>query len=141
MEFDVAFAWSIMPELFQGLLVTVQVVVLGFLLAVLLGLILALALRSQVRLVHYLSKAYLSFFRNTPLMVQLYVLFFALPLAGVAFPAITTGVIGPGAITRLTLPRLVAAQSKISLPGNGKRRVRWTSTGATPGDASFCRRR
>lgn len=44
MEFDIAFAWSILPELFQGLLVTVQVVVLGFLLAVLLGLILALTL-------------------------------------------------------------------------------------------------
>ncbi|RMN09910.1 Amino acid ABC transporter protein, permease, partial [Pseudomonas savastanoi pv. glycinea] len=96
MEFDIAFAWSILPELFQGLLVTVQVVVLGFLLAVLLGLILALTLRSQITIVHRLSKGYLSFFRNTPLMVQLYVLFFALPLAGITFPAITTGVIGLG---------------------------------------------
>ncbi len=96
MEFDIAFAWSILPELFQGLLVTLQVVVLGFLLAVLLGLILALTLRSQITVVHRLSKGYLSFFRNTPLMVQLYVLFFALPLAGITFPAITTGVIGLG---------------------------------------------
>lgn len=100
MNFDVAFAWSIVPELFQGLLVTMQVVVLGFLLAVVIGLILAIAQRKRAgsvnRLIRRLSSAYLSFFRNTPLMVQLYVLFFALPLAGITLPAISTGVIGLG---------------------------------------------
>lgn len=96
MNFDYAFAWSIVPELFQGLLVTVQVVVLGFLLAVLLGLLLAIAQRSPLTILRRLSSGYLSFFRNTPLMVQLYVLFFALPLAGLTLPAFSTGVIGLG---------------------------------------------
>ncbi|MFH7359912.1 ABC transporter permease subunit, partial [Pseudomonas syringae pv. tagetis] len=70
---DDAFAWSILPELFQGLLVTVQLLLLGFLLAVLLGLVLAQTLRSPMTLVQLLSKGYMSFFRNTPLLVQLYV--------------------------------------------------------------------
>jgi polar amino acid transport system permease protein len=96
MNFDYAFAWSILPDLLRGLLVTIQVVVLGFVVAVLLGLIAAIALRSNIAVVHGLSKGYLSFFRNTPLMVQLYVLFFAFPLAGITLPAITTGVIGLG---------------------------------------------
>lgn len=96
MNFDYDFAWSILPDLLRGLLVTLQVVVLGFLLAVLLGLVLAMAQRSQVAIVHAVSKGYLSFFRNTPLMVQLYVLFFALPLVGITLPAISTGVIGLG---------------------------------------------
>ena len=96
MNFDYAFAWSIVPDLFDGLVVTVQVVVLGFLLAVLVGLLLALAQRKRFAVVRRLSAAYLSFFRNTPLMVQLYVLFFAFPLAGITLPAITTGVIGLG---------------------------------------------
>lgn len=96
MMFDTAFAWSIVPDLFEGLLVTVQVVILGFLLAVLMGLILAIAQRSRRAVIRRLSSAYLSFFRNTPLMVQLYVLFFALPLAGITLPAIATGVIGLG---------------------------------------------
>lgn len=96
MNFDYAFAWSIVPDLFDGLVVTVQVVVLGFLLAVLVGLLLALAQRTRFAVVRRLSAAYLSFFRNTPLMVQLYVLFFAFPLAGITLPAITTGVIGLG---------------------------------------------
>ena len=96
MNFDYAFAWSIVPELFQGLLVTVQVVILGFIVAVLVGLILALAQRSAAPLIQRASGAYLSFFRNTPLMVQLYVLFFALPSAGITLPAISTGVMGLG---------------------------------------------
>ncbi|WP_346831089.1 ectoine/hydroxyectoine ABC transporter permease subunit EhuD [Pseudomonas abietaniphila] len=96
MNFDYAFAWSIVPELFQGLLVTVQVVVLGFLLAVVMGLVLAIAQRSAMTVIRRASSGYLSFFRNTPLMVQLYVLFFALPLAGITLPALSTGVIGLG---------------------------------------------
>lgn len=96
MNFDYVFAWSILPELFQGLLVTIQVVVLGFLLAVLVGLVLAIAQRSKRKWLFRLSSGYLSFFRHTPLMVQLYVLFFALPLAGITLPAISTGVIGLG---------------------------------------------
>jgi polar amino acid transport system permease protein len=96
MNFDYAFAWSIVPDLLQGLLVTLQVVVLGFLLAVLIGLLLAITRRSRFPVVSGLTKAYLSFFRNTPLMVQLYVLFFAFPLAGITLPAISTGVIGLG---------------------------------------------
>lgn len=96
MNFDYAFAWSIVPDLFQGLLVTVQVVLLGFLLAVGVGLLLALAQRSHLVVIRRLSGGYLSFFRNTPLMVQLYVLFFALPLAGITLPAVSTGVLGLG---------------------------------------------
>ena len=96
MNFDYAFAWSIVPELFQGLLVTIEVVVLGFLLAVLTGLVLAIAQRSAIAIIRRASSGYLSFFRNTPLMVQLYVLFFALPLAGITLPALSTGVIGLG---------------------------------------------
>ncbi|MFK7699709.1 ectoine/hydroxyectoine ABC transporter permease subunit EhuD [Pseudomonas caspiana] len=96
MNFDYSFAWSILPELFLGLLVTLQVVVLGFLLAVLVGLVLAVAQRSKRTWLFRLSSGYLSFFRHTPLMVQLYVLFFAFPLAGITLPAISTGVIGLG---------------------------------------------
>jgi polar amino acid transport system permease protein len=96
MDFDLEFAWSITPDLLRGLLVTVQVVVLGFALAVLIGLVLAVAQRSPLRSVRKACAAYLAFFRSTPLMVQLYVLFFALPQAGITLPAMSTGVIGLG---------------------------------------------
>lgn len=96
MDFDYAFAWSIVPDLLRGLLVTLEVVVMGFVVAVLIGMLVAVAQRSPSRWLRSLVAAYLSFFRSTPLMVQLYVLFFALPLAGLTLPAVSTGVIGLG---------------------------------------------
>jgi polar amino acid transport system permease protein len=96
MDFDFAFAWSIVPDLLNGLWVTVQVVVMGFVLAVLIGLLLAIAQRAKSAWLRGLCAGYSSFFRSTPLMVQLYVLFFALPLAGLTLPAFATGVIGLG---------------------------------------------
>lgn len=96
MDFDFQLAWSILPDLLKGLAVTVRVVVLGFCLATLLGVVIALLQRSHLASLRRACAAYLSFLRNTPLMVQLYVLFFALPQAGLTLPAISTGVIGLG---------------------------------------------
>ncbi len=96
MDFDFAFAWSILPDLLPGLLVTFEVVVAGFLLATLLGMTVAVLLRLPSRIVATVCQAYVTFFRNTPLLVQLYFLFFALPLSGLTLPAMATGVIGMG---------------------------------------------
>ncbi|WP_235895505.1 ABC transporter permease subunit [Yersinia alsatica] len=96
MDFDFAFAWSILPDLLPGLLVTFEVVVAGFVLATLLGMVVAVLLQLPSRLMTKLCQAYVAFFRNTPLLVQLYFLFFALPLSGLTLPAMVTGVLGMG---------------------------------------------
>ncbi|WP_213879294.1 ectoine/hydroxyectoine ABC transporter permease subunit EhuD [Pseudomonas sp. dw_358] len=96
MDFDFQLAWSIVPDLLKGLLVTVRVVILGFVVATVLGMAVALLQRSPSSIVRRLCAGYLSFLRNTPLMVQLYVLFFALPQAGITLPPISTGVLGLG---------------------------------------------
>ncbi|QKJ88390.1 ectoine/hydroxyectoine ABC transporter permease subunit EhuD [Paramixta manurensis] len=96
MNFDYAFAWSILPDLLPGLWVTFKVVLCGFLCALALGIALALLQRIPFTPLTKLCHAWLAFFRNTPLLVQLYFLFFALPLTGITFPAIFTGVLGLG---------------------------------------------
>ncbi|XBS71703.1 ectoine/hydroxyectoine ABC transporter permease subunit EhuD [Acerihabitans sp. KWT182] len=96
MTFDLVFAWSILPDLLAGLWVTLQVVAAGFCCAVLLGGTMALLRRCPIAVLRALSRAYIVFFRQTPLLVQLYFLFFALPLSGLALPAIATGVLGLG---------------------------------------------
>lgn len=96
MDFDFAFAWSILPDLLPGLLVTLEVVVAGFVLATLLGMLVAVLLQLQSPIISAVCQAYVTFFRNTPLLVQLYFLFFALPLSGLALPAMATGVVGMG---------------------------------------------
>jgi polar amino acid transport system permease protein len=92
--FDFSFAWEILPKLLTGLLITIQATFLSFPLALVLGLGLAIARRSKQRLISYPTTFLIEFIRSTPLLVQLYFLYFVLPNIGIILSALTTGVIG-----------------------------------------------
>jgi polar amino acid transport system permease protein len=93
MDFDVNFALSILPDLLRGALVTVEATIGGFLLSLLGGLVLAIGRRTRLA---GACAAYIEFMRNTPLLVQLYFIFYVLPFAGLTLGAMATGVIGLG---------------------------------------------
>lgn len=86
---------TVLPHLARGLVVTVEATLLGAALAFILGLFLAV-LRYTVTPLRQLTRAFVEFVRSTPLLVQLYFLFFALPSTGFQLPALATGVIGLG---------------------------------------------
>ncbi|MEO8540710.1 MAG: amino acid ABC transporter permease [bacterium] len=67
------------PALLRGYRMTIILTLLSFALAMLLGGVLALFRTSESRLLRATSGAYVEWFRNTPLLVQLFFLFFALP--------------------------------------------------------------
>ena len=74
-----AFAISILPILLRGMIVTLQAAALGFVIAAILGLIFAALRGVPSRLVAWPTKLIVEFFRDTPLLVQLYFLYFVLP--------------------------------------------------------------
>jgi polar amino acid transport system permease protein len=85
------------PLLLQGLVVTFEATVLGSALAFVLGLILTLLRLSRVPVLSQVVWAFVEFVRDTPLLVQLYFVFFALPpLVGFKMSALVTGVITLG---------------------------------------------
>lgn len=71
LRFDWAYFWHLMPQMFQGLYVTVRATVLGFTIAIVLGLLLAIARRSRIRLISWPVAAVIEFIRSTPILVQL----------------------------------------------------------------------
>ncbi len=74
------------PELFfGGLWLTVQISVLGLFGALVAGTIVALLRVSPLAPLRWIGGAYVEFFRNTPLVVQLFFLFLGLPLIGLRF--------------------------------------------------------
>jgi polar amino acid transport system permease protein len=77
--FDWAFVWAYTPDFLRALWVTTQATIGGFALAVVIGLILALLRRSGVRLVRWPTAFFIEFVRSTPLLVQLFFLFYGLP--------------------------------------------------------------
>lgn len=93
---NLAFAVSIFPILLRGLWVTVQATVLGMVIALVLGLILALLRMVPLKIVSWPTAFFLEFVRDTPLLVQLYFLFFVLPDFGIILPAFLTGAIALG---------------------------------------------
>lgn len=90
------FAWSILPILLRGLLVTVQAAALGFVVAAILGLLLAALKGAQSRWVSWPAKALSEFIRDTPLLVQLFFLYYVLPDYGIVLPAFLTGALALG---------------------------------------------
>ncbi|MCQ6553044.1 ectoine/hydroxyectoine ABC transporter permease subunit EhuD [Streptomyces sp. C10-9-1] len=96
MTWDWSAVWDFMPRFWEGLLVTLQVLVLGSLLSFSLGLVWALAFRAPSRLVRWPVNAFTEFVRSTPLLVQLFFLYFVLPEWGIRFSALVTGTIAIG---------------------------------------------
>jgi polar amino acid transport system permease protein len=85
------------PLLLKGLVVTIEATVLGSILAFVLGLILTLLRLSRVPVLSQVTWAFIEFVRDTPLLVQLYFVFFVAPeLLGFKLSALTTGVITLG---------------------------------------------
>ena len=94
--FDWSFALEILPTLGSALVITIQATVLGMLVAVTLGLALALLRRSRLALVSLPTAFVIEFVRSTPLLVQMYFLFYVLPLTGVQMSPLATGIVELG---------------------------------------------
>ncbi|MFF6999333.1 ectoine/hydroxyectoine ABC transporter permease subunit EhuD [Streptomyces sp. NPDC008313] len=85
-----------MPHFWDGLVVTLQALVLGSLISFALGLVWALLMRTPTRWVRWPVGVVTEFIRNTPLLVQLFFLFYVLPEWDITFSALTTGVVAIG---------------------------------------------
>ncbi|MDE2572822.1 MAG: amino acid ABC transporter permease [bacterium] len=87
--FDPRFIVKELPALAAGLRLTVEVSVIGMLGALLAGVLGAAACELRVPFLRRLVPAYVEFFRNTPLLVQIFFLYFALPNIGIKLSAFT----------------------------------------------------
>lgn len=94
--FDWSFALEILPTLGSALVITIQATVLGMLVAATLGLVLAMLRRSRLRMVSLPTAFVIEFVRSTPLLVQMYFLFYVLPLTGAKMSPLTTGIVALG---------------------------------------------
>ena len=90
---DWAFAWSILPQLLGAALYTVLATVLSFAGAVVIGLPLALLRDVQNRSVRMGVGLFVELIRSTPILVQVYFLYFVLPAIGIVLPALLAGVL------------------------------------------------
>lgn len=91
------YSLQILPELLTALRMTIAATVGGFALACVGGLLLALAARSRRKPLALAAKALTEFVRNTPLLIQVFFLYYSLPLmTNISLSAFAIGMIGLG---------------------------------------------
>lgn len=84
------------PPLLVGAVTTVEITLLSLAIAIVLGLTLALVQRAQIGWLNWIITAYIEVFRNTPVLTQLFVIYFGLPYVGYQIPSLLAAVIGLG---------------------------------------------
>lgn len=92
--FDWEFAWAILPRLLEASMRTIGITVAGFSIAIVLGLFLAVGRRSRLPWLSWPVTGLIEFIRSTPLLIQVYFLFFVLPNFGLNLSALQAGIIG-----------------------------------------------
>ena len=92
--FDWEFAWAILPRLLEASMRTIGITVAGFSIAIVLGLFLAVGRRSRLSWLSWPVTGLIEFIRSTPLLIQVYFLFFVLPNFGLNLSALQAGIIG-----------------------------------------------
>jgi polar amino acid transport system permease protein len=99
METETLWDWSyvaeILPILAGAAVVTIEATLIGFALAAVIGLVLAI-LRFAVPALSWPVAALVEFIRSTPLLIQIFFLFFVFPEFGIVLDAFTAGVLALG---------------------------------------------
>ena len=93
---DWEYTWEILPILAKASLVTIQATIIGFVLAAVVGLILAILRMSRSQWVSLPTAGFIEFIRSTPLLIQIFFIYFVFPEFGVTLSAMTAGVLALG---------------------------------------------
>lgn len=93
MKIDWGIILESIPLLANGVIVTLQVSALSAVLGLALGVALGLGALSRNRAIRWAVAAYVDFIRGTPLLIQIFLVFFALPMIGIRFDEISAGVV------------------------------------------------
>ena len=97
MDWDWDNAAASIPLLLDGLVVTLELTLLGSLVAYLLGIVFALVRRSRIPVLSQVVYLFVEFVRSTPLLIQVFVLYYVLPpTTGIKISAFAVGVIALG---------------------------------------------
>lgn len=93
-NFDWNVVVSALPRMLEGLGITLQITVITIVISMILAIPVAVARMSKIEVIRWTAQGYIEIFRCTPLLVQLFWIFYALPaLTGVTLPGYTSAVI------------------------------------------------
>lgn len=87
------YLWKVTPRYVDAAFLTLQLSFFGIVLALILGVLLAIVTAYRVQPLFYVVRAYVEMARNTPLLIQLFFLYYGLPKIGIRWDGMTCGII------------------------------------------------
>lgn len=93
---DWGFTFEILPRLLEATLATLLAAGIGYAIALVVGLLLALAQRTPFRWVTLATREFVEFIRSTPLVLQIFFVFYVGPQFGIRLDPWTSGMIAIG---------------------------------------------
>lgn len=85
---NITFLYKYYPYFLTGAKNTLIVAIFTVFLGVALGTIFALMKLSRIKVVSFIASTYIEFLRGTPVLVQLYIIYYGLPMLGIKIPDI-----------------------------------------------------
>src|SRR3954469_577235 len=98
-----------LPDYLNAAVLALRITVLGFLLAFALAMIAALARNSASAILRFVATCYVEAIRNTPVLLQIFIVYFAMPSFGIRLSAVTAGTIALGVNVGAYLTEVVRA--------------------------------
>lgn len=89
-------AWNILPKLLEGTLVTIELTIIAIIMGVLLGIPVALGRVYGNKPVYIICTFFVEIIRGTPLLTQLFILYFGLPSVGIMLSPFVAAMLGMG---------------------------------------------
>ena len=91
---DFGFMKQVFPLYIHAAILTLKIGILGIILAIAVGLVCTLILHKKISVLRQLVSIYIEISRNTPLLIQLFFIYYGLPKLGIKIDASVCGVIG-----------------------------------------------
>ena len=84
------------PDYLHAAVLALEITIAGFVLAFVIAAVAALARNSTSRLLRFVATCYVEAIRNTPVLLQIFIVYFAMPSFGIRLSAVTAGTIALG---------------------------------------------
>lgn len=94
MDLDLDFMLKNIPVFLEAMKLTLIIAAIGIILSLIIGIITSNLIYFKVPVLNKISKAYIELSRNTPLLIQLFFLYYGLAKLGIKFTGFQCGVIG-----------------------------------------------
>jgi polar amino acid transport system permease protein len=114
---DLPLLWGYLPQFLTGVALTAEICVIAIALGMMLGFFVALLRRVPFRPLRWLVGAYVEVLRGTPLLIQLFILYYGGPDLGLTLDAVPAGIIGLMVYTSAQFSEIVRATFAAVPPG------------------------